>query len=59
MADDSGKLQQGNFPQALDSIRAEAERLMNRGDLAPEVKAALERIVSLSRYKFNLGGDIE
>jgi len=59
MADDSGKLQQGNFPQALDSIRAEAERLMNRGDLPAEVKAALERIVALSRYKFNLGGDIE
>ena len=59
MADDSGKLQQGNFSEAFDSIHAEAVRLMNRGDLPPEVKAALERIVSLSRYKFNLGGDIE
>ena len=57
--DDSGKLKQGNFMQALDSIRWEAERLMGRSDLAPEVKAGLERIVGLTRAKFDLGGDIE
>jgi hypothetical protein len=57
--DDSGKLKQGNFMQALDSIRREAERLMGRSDLAPEVKAGLERIVGLTRAKFDLGGDIE
>ncbi len=59
MADDTGKLKQGNFMQALDSIRAEAERLMNRRDLSPEVKAGLDRIVALTRAKFDLGGDIE
>jgi hypothetical protein len=59
MADDSGKLKQGNFMQALDSIRREAERLMARRDLPPEVKAGLDRIVALTRSKFELGGDIE
>ncbi len=59
MADDSGKLKKGNFMQALDSIRQEAERLMTRRDLPPEVKAGLDRIVSLTRSKFDLGGDIE
>ena len=59
MRDDTGKLEQGNFMQALDSIRAEAERLMARRDLPPEAKAALERIVALTRAKFDLGGDIE
>ena len=59
MPDDTGKLKQGNFMQALDSIRAEAERLMARGDIPPEVKAALERIVGYTRSKFDLGGDIE
>jgi len=59
MPDDTGKLKQGNFVEALDSIRSEAERLMSRRDLAPEVKAALERIVGLTKGKFDLGGDIE
>jgi hypothetical protein len=59
MPDDSGKLKKGNFMQALDSIRAEAERLMARRDLPPEVKAGLDRIVALTRSKFELGGDIE
>jgi len=59
MADDTGKLEKGNFMQALDSIRGEAERLMNRRDLPPEVKAGLDRIVALTRAKFDLGGDIE
>lgn len=59
MTDESGKLKKGNFMQALESIRAEAERLMARRDLAPEVKAALERIIGLTRSKFELGGDIE
>ena len=45
--------------QALDSIRNEAERLMERRDLPPEVKAGLDRIVALTRAKFDLGGDIE
>jgi hypothetical protein len=45
--------------EALDSIRAEAERLMARRDLPPEVKAGLERIVGFTRAKFDLGGDIE
>ena len=57
--DDTGKLKQGNFMQALDSIRGEAERLMARRDLPPEVKAGLDRIVGLTRGKFDLGGDIE
>jgi hypothetical protein len=59
MPDDSGKLKQGNFMQALDTIRQEAERLMTRRDLPPEVKAGLARIVGLTRGKFDLGGDIE
>ena len=59
MPDDSGKLNRGNFMQALDSIRGEAERLMARRDLPPEVKAGLERIIGLTRGKFDLGGDIE
>ena len=59
MPDDTGKLKTGNFMEALDSIRAEAERLIKRKDLPPEVKAGLERIVSLTRSKFDLGGDIE
>jgi len=57
--DDTGKLKKGNFMQALDSIRAEAERLMARRDLPPEVKAGLDRIVALTRTRFELGGDIE
>jgi hypothetical protein len=59
MADNTGKLKKGNFMQALDSIRQEAERLMARRDLPPEVKAGLDRIVALTRSKFELGGDIE
>lgn len=59
MADDAGKMKQGNFVQALDSIRNEAQRLMARTDLPPEVKAGLDRIVSLARGKFELGGDTE
>ena len=59
MPDDSGKLKQGNFMQALESIRREAERLTARRDLPPEVKAGLERIIGLTRAKFDLGGDIE
>jgi hypothetical protein len=59
MPDDTGKLKKGNFMQALESIRNEAERLMVRRDLPPEVRAGLERIVSLTRAKFDLGGDIE
>lgn len=45
--------------QALDSIRAEAELLKARRDLPAEVKAGLERIIALTRSKFDLGGDIE
>ena len=59
MRDDTGKLKKGNFMQALDSIRNEAERLMARRDLPPEVKAGLDRIVALTRAKFDLGVDIE
>jgi hypothetical protein len=59
MPDDTGKLKHGNFMEALDSIRAEAERLMARRDLPPEVKASLDRIVGLTRGKFDLGGDTE
>jgi len=59
MPDDSGKLKQGNFMQALNTIRGEAEKLMARRDLPPEVKAGLERIIGLTRGKFDLGGDIE
>ncbi|HEY6089370.1 MAG TPA: hypothetical protein VD771_06230 [Gemmatimonadaceae bacterium] len=59
MPDDTGKLKQGNFMQSFESIRREAERLMGRKDLPPEVKAGLERIVGLTSGKFDLGGDIE
>ena len=59
MPDDTGKLSQGNFMQALDSIRGEAERLMALADTPPEVKAGLKRIIGLTRSKFDLGGDIE
>lgn len=59
MTDDAGKMKEGNFMNALESIRAEAERLMKRSDLPPEVKAGLSRIVALSRGKFDLGGDTE
>jgi len=59
MTDDTGKLKGGNFMQALDSIRAEAERLAARRDLPPEVKKGLDRIIALTRAKFDLGGDIE
>jgi hypothetical protein len=59
MPDDTGNLKKGNFMQALDSIRAEAERLMARRDLPPEVKAGLDRIIGYTRSKFDLGGDIE
>jgi hypothetical protein len=59
MPDDSGKLKEGNFIQALESIRREAERLAARRDLPPEVKAGLDRILALTRGKFELGGDIE
>lgn len=59
MADDAGKLRKGNFVTALESIRVEVERLMARRDLPPDVQAGLERIRSLSRGKFELGGDTE
>ncbi|HEX2601669.1 MAG TPA: hypothetical protein VHL32_06100 [Gemmatimonadaceae bacterium] len=59
MPDDTGKLKKGNFMQALDSIRDEAEKLLARRDLPPEAKAGLQRIVGLTRSKFDLGGDIE
>jgi len=59
MTDDAGKLKKGNFMSALESIRTEAERLRERSDLPPEVKAGLNRIVALSRGKFDLGGDTE
>jgi hypothetical protein len=59
MTDDTGKLKKGNFMEALDAIRREAERLMARRDLPPEVKAGLDRIIGLTRAKFDLGGDIE
>jgi len=59
MTDDAGKLKKGNFMSALESIRTEAERLRERSDLPPEVKAGLNRIVALSQGKFDLGGDTE
>jgi hypothetical protein len=59
VADDTGKLKKGNFMEALDAIRDEAERLIARRDLPPEVKAGLNKIVGLTRAKFDLGGDIE
>jgi hypothetical protein len=59
MTDDAGKLKKGNFVTALESIRREAERLLKRNDLPPDVKAGLERIVGYARGKFELGGDTE
>jgi hypothetical protein len=59
MGDDSGRLKAGNFMQALESIRREAERLTTRKDLPLDVRAALERIIALTQAKFELGGDIE
>lgn len=59
MADDSGKLKRGNFIQALETIRREAEALLKRKDLPPDVKAGLDRIVAQTRGEFDLGGDIE
>ena len=59
MPDDSGKLKRGNFMQALETIRREAEALLKRKDLPAEVKAGLDRIVAQTRGEFNLGGDIE
>jgi hypothetical protein len=59
VADDAGKMKQGNFVQSLESIRVEAERLMKRTDLPPEVKAGLDRIAGLARGRFELGGDTE
>ena len=59
MADDSGKVKRGNFIQALETIRSEAEGLLRRKDLPPEVKAGLDRILAQTRGEFDLGGDIE
>lgn len=59
MPDDSGKLKRGNFMQALETIRREAEALSKRKDLPAEVKAGLDRIIAQTRGEFNLGGDIE
>ena len=59
MPDDSGKLKHGNFIQALETIRTEAEGLLKRKDLLPEVKAGLDRILAQTRGEFDLGGDIE
>lgn len=59
MADNTGKLRAGNFMQALESIRREAERLTSRRDLPLDVRAALDRIIALTEAKFDLGGDIE
>ena len=59
MPDDSGKLKRGNFIDALETIRREAEGLLRRKDLPPEVKAGLDRIISQTRGEFDLGGDIE
>ena len=59
MADDSGKLKHGNFIEALERIQREAEGLLKRKDLPPEVKAGLDRIIAQTRGEFDLGGDIE
>ena len=59
MPDDSGKLKRGNFIEALETIRREAEGLLKRKDLPPEVKAGLGRIIAQTRGEFDLGGDIE
>jgi hypothetical protein len=45
--------------QALESIRREAEQLAARKDLPSDAKAALERIIALTRARFNLGDDTE
>ena len=59
MTDDAGKLKKGNFVDALESIRLEAERLLKRSDLPPDVKAGIDRIAGYARGKFELGGDTE
>jgi hypothetical protein len=59
MPDDSGKLKGGNFIQALETIRREAEALLRRKDLPSDVKAGLDRILAQTRGEFDLGGDIE
>ena len=59
MPDDSGKLKRGNFIQALETIRGEAEGLLRRKDLPAEVKAGLDRILAQTRGEFDLGGDTE
>ena len=59
MADDTGKLKKGNFMEALESIRGEAEAMKGRLDLPPDVRKGLDRIIALTRAKFDLGGDIE
>ena len=59
MADDSGKLKRGNFIEALETIRREAEGLLKRKDLPPDVKAGLDRILAQTHGEFDLGGDIE
>ena len=59
MPDDSGKLKRGNFIEALETIRREAEGLLKRKDLPQEVRAGLDRILGQTRGEFDLGGDIE
>ena len=59
MTDDSGKLKRGNFIDALERIRRDAEALLKRKDLSPEVRAGLDRILAQTRGDFHLGGDIE
>ena len=59
MPDDTGKLKKGNFMEALESIRGEAEAMKGRRDLPPDVRKGLDRIIALTRAKFDLGGDIE
>ena len=48
-----------DFIQALETVRREAETLLKRKDVSPEVKAGLERILAQTRGEFDLGGDIE
>lgn len=59
MPDDSGKLKRGNFIQSLETIRREAEGLLKRKDVPPEVRAGLDRILAQTKGEFDLGGDIE
>ena len=59
MVDDTGKLKKGNFMEALESIRGEAEAMKGRRDLPPDVRKGLDRIIALTRARFDLGGDIE